>query len=121
MAKANKKNGGVVLDVLKEKRADYTVTKTKDGRRLIDNGDEVASKLRDLDLDGVYALCAKTQGVTEKELRERYQHLNVGMQRMNLGNRLRASKKEPKAPKAKAAKKATTKKVKAPVEAAVMA
>lgn len=128
-AKATKKvSTGVKLDVLKEKRADYVVTKV-DKRRLIDNGDDVATRLRSLDLDAVYALCAKETGEAEKDLRERYQHLNVGMQRMNLGNKLRGGKKEPKvkkekAPKAaKAPKKASTKKVtpKAPVEPAAAA
>jgi hypothetical protein len=119
MAKSGKQSNGTVLDVLKEKRADYTVTKVE-GRRLIDNNDEVATKLRGLDLDSVYAACAKETGTPEKELRERYQHLNVGMQRMNLGNRMRGGKKEPKVAKPKAEKKAATpktKKVKAPAEA----
>lgn len=125
MATKAKKTTGVVLDVLKEKRADYVVTKV-DKRRLIDNGDPIATKLRGLDLDAVYALCAKETETPEKELRERYQHLNVGMQRMNLGNKLRGGKKEPKVKKAKAPKvakapKAKTKKVKAPVDAAAAA
>lgn len=115
--KASKKvSNGVKLDVLKEKRAEYTVTKL-DGARHIDNGDPVAARLRGLDLDAVYSLCSKETETPEKELREKYQHLNVGMQRMNLGNRLRGGKKEPKKAKAaKVAKVAKTKKVKAPVE-----
>lgn len=67
-----------------------TEKKTASGNTSIDNDDEVARKFRGKDLDAVYGLTAKALGVTEKELRDRYKKLNVGMQRMNLGNRFRA-------------------------------
>lgn len=55
-----------------------------------DNGDPVARMLRDADtLDAVYAAAAKYLGVKEKELRDKYGHLNPGQQRMNCGNRMR--------------------------------
>lgn len=119
MAKVSKK-AGTVLETLKAKRAEYEVNKGDDGRRLIDNGDDVAVQLRGMDLDDVYSTVAKALGCTEKELRERYQHLNPGMQRMNLGNRLRGANGDAKPAKKatktkKATKKARTKKAKAPV------
>jgi hypothetical protein len=75
-------------------------TKTSGGNPSVDNDDEVAQKLRGKDLDAVYGVVAKalktkdqTAEAVEKELRARYKGLNVGMQRMNLGNRFRAALK----------------------------
>lgn len=55
-----------------------------------DNGDGVASVLRDLTLELVYKAVAKEVQESVEALRARYGHLNAGMQRMNLGNKLRA-------------------------------
>lgn len=99
--------------VLREYAADYDKPVNKDGERLktaagnpiVDSGDEVAVALRGKDLDQVYAVVAKRIGETEKDLRAKYGKLNFGMQRMNLGNRLRghlnakAAKAEKKAAK----------------------
>lgn len=63
--------------------------KTAGGNTSVDNDDDVAKKLRGKDLDEVYAVVAKATEENEKDLRKRYAHLNVGMQRMNLGNKLR--------------------------------
>lgn len=55
-----------------------------------DNGDHVAGLLRPCEtLDQVYAAAAKYLKVKEKELRDKYGHLNPGQQRMNCGNRMR--------------------------------
>lgn len=51
-----------------------------------DNNDEIARKLREMTLNQIYKLF----GDQEQELRQKYEKLNKGMQRMNLGNRLRA-------------------------------
>lgn len=60
-----------------------------------DNGDAVAMILRDAhSLGDVYKVTAKHLGVTEKELKARYGHLNPGQQRMNCGNRLRGAHKK---------------------------
>lgn len=64
-------------------------TKTASGRKHIDIDDDTANKLRELDLPGVYKYAAKVLETTVKELTDAYQHLNPGMQRMNLGNRVR--------------------------------
>jgi hypothetical protein len=76
--------------------------KTPSGRRTIDVNDEVAQELRALGLDEVYAKAAEALECGVEELRTAYSHLNPGMQRMNLGNRIRGAE----AAKAKAAEKA---------------
>lgn len=65
-------------------------TKTPAGRRHVDIDDNVANKLREVTLDQAYAYAAKVCEVPEAELRTKYKALNPGMQRMNLGNRLRS-------------------------------
>lgn len=87
-------------------------TVTASGRKHLDIDDEVAKALREKTLDQVYAYTAKTCDVTAKSLKEKYEHLNPGMQRMNLGNKLRAAfrlaekaKDEVQAEKAKPAAK----------------
>ena len=61
------------------------------GNATMDNGDQIAKKLRGMELDAVYAEAARILGETQTALRQKYGHLNVGMQRMNLGNRMRAA------------------------------
>ena len=67
-----------------------TERRTIGGHVSVDCGDTIAEKLRGQDLDSVYKFSAKALGEDEKALRAKYKHLNVGMQRMNLGNRVRA-------------------------------
>jgi hypothetical protein len=57
--------------------------------RSIDNGDSVAQKMRTLTFDEIYKWAAQVLGQSERSLRERFAHLNAGMQRMNLGNMVR--------------------------------
>lgn len=74
--------------------------RTASGRKSQDSGDAVAAHLRGRDLEEVYTLAAHIMTATEAEpvsageLKLRYEHLNPGMQRMNLGNRIRAALKE---------------------------
>lgn len=80
--------------------AQYVGTKTAKGTRTFDCNDPVATKLRGLELKEVYELVAEEMvaaGETDspvaavtRELQAKYGHLNLGMQRMNLGNKLRA-------------------------------
>jgi hypothetical protein len=84
----------------------YTVTKdvkTAGGNAPIDCNDEAAQRFRGLPLEEVYKLTAEKRGLKVEDLKAKYAHLNLGMQRMNLGNLYRA---EPKAPKVKAEKTA---------------
>lgn len=64
------------------------------GNATMDNGDELAKKLRGVELDDVYAAASKVLGESQAALRAKYAHLNPGMQRMNLGNRMRAASAE---------------------------
>lgn len=58
--------------------------------RSLDNGDPIAVMLRGVEtLEEMYETVAAKIGVAEDELKAKYGHLNTGMQRMNLGNRLR--------------------------------
>lgn len=66
-------------------------TRTASGRKAFDTNDKVAAQLRGLSLDEAYAAAAVWCDVPEKELRAKYAHLNPGMQRMNLGNKMRAA------------------------------
>lgn len=70
--------------------SDYEAVKSAGGNSSLDCGDDLAQKLRGMELDEVYALASKKLDMPEKVLRQRYAKLNVGMQRMNLGNRMRA-------------------------------
>src|SRR5574340_693993 len=65
----------------------YTKVKSSSGRSSLDCGDKVARQLRGKTIDEVYTIAAEVLAVPEGELRARYKHLNVGMQRMNLANR----------------------------------
>lgn len=65
--------------------------KTAGGHPSVNNGDKVAAMLLGKDLDEVVRIGAEALGVTQKELREKYAHLNPGMVRMNIGNRIRAT------------------------------
>lgn len=71
-----------------EARRRYQTTKVGDVV-CVDNGDPVATALRGLDINDVFKIAADVLQTTQKELHAKYDHLNVGQQRMNLGNRLR--------------------------------
>jgi hypothetical protein len=93
--------------LVKADLARYVVSddvKTPSGRKAIDRGDEVATELRGLDLVETYKLASGVTGQTQKALRERYEHLNPGMQRMNLGNLIRGARAAEARDAAKAAK-----------------
>jgi hypothetical protein len=85
---------GVVIKKVGSKEYDlskYRKVKTAGGNVSLDCGDAVAKKLEGKPLEDVYKETAKALDVSVKALRDRYQHLNTGMQRMNLGNRLRGA------------------------------
>lgn len=71
----------------------YKVTTTAAGRRSLDSGDGVAKSLRGRGLDEVYEIAAGKLGISALALKRKYGHLNPGMIRMNLGNRMRAANK----------------------------
>lgn len=81
----------------------YEKTEAASGNASYDTGDKVAKSLRGMTLEEVYTEAARaikesgdkelgtTIGDIETVLRERYEGLNPGMQRMNLGNRIRGA------------------------------
>lgn len=68
----------------------YVKAKSKSGHATLHNGDPVAQKLATMDLDDIYSYTATVLKMPKQELIDKYAHLNIGMQRMNLGNRVRA-------------------------------
>jgi hypothetical protein len=91
---ADRKNGKV--DPLYLPQYTTYTAELADGtkKRSIDKGDMVAVALRALTLDGVYAKASSATGISQVGLRDRFAHLNPGMQRMNLGNMIRKALKE---------------------------
>lgn len=72
---------------VKINRDRYKPTKTATGVKSLNNGDEVAATLEGLNINELFKI-----GVTllDEDFAPKYAKLNVGMQRMNMGNRLRA-------------------------------
>ena len=89
-----RKNGVVFAGYLPQYEAYKAVRADGTTKRSIDKGDNTAVLLRNLDLSTVYATVSNATGSSIVDLRERFQHLNPGMQRMNLGNRLRRTLRE---------------------------
>lgn len=92
--------------LIKADLSHYVVTaevKTASGRKAIDIGDSVAAQLRGADISDAYRAASEATGQPMAALRRKYEHLNPGMQRMNLGNLIRgaASKAAKEAAKAK--------------------
>ena len=87
-AKSTAKGGAISI---RPDLSGYTIgkSKTASGRKTVDTGDKVANELRSKTLEQVYAAVSKQTGEAAKALHLRYGHLNPGMQRMILGNRLR--------------------------------
>lgn len=91
-AKTAAKTEGTNVRTINGKAVDlknYVKAKAAGGGVSYHNGDEIAEKLAGKDIDAVYAHAAKALKVDESELRGKYKHLNIGMQRMSLGNRMR--------------------------------
>lgn len=87
-----RKEGGASVRTIGGKPVDlsrYEKAKAPGGGTSYNNGDAIAEKLQGKDLDAVYDIVARALKVEVKELRKKYGALNPGMQRMNLGNRLR--------------------------------
>ena len=69
----------------------YQTAKSASGSVSKHSGDVVATQLVGLTLDETYAIAAEALDTTVDELVAKYEHLNDGMQRMNLGNRIRGA------------------------------
>ena len=61
----------------------------------LNNGDNTALSLAMFDPDRVVAIAEKVlPGIAKGELKKKYANLNLGMKRMNAGNRIRAAIKK---------------------------
>lgn len=69
----------------------YVSAKTANGGASKHNGDAVATALAGRTIDQVYGMASEMLDTAEEDLRAKYAHLNVGQQRMNLGNRIRGA------------------------------
>lgn len=69
----------------------YQKSKSASGSMSLNNGDRVAAAMLGLTLGEAVSLASDVTGVTADDLIAKYQHLNVGQQRMNLGNRIRGA------------------------------
>jgi len=67
-------------------RSKYEETRAASGAKSLSNGDEVALVLGGLPVEAVHAIGSELLDI---DTAEKYGHLNAGMQRMNVGNRLR--------------------------------
>lgn len=65
--------------------------RTPAGRRTLDCADDISVQLRGLSITEVYDEASKVLGESVEGLKSQYEHLNIGMQRMNLGNRIRGA------------------------------
>lgn len=79
--------------VLKPDLSRYEVglAKTVSGRRTVDINDNVAASMRGASIQEAYEIASKILNQPVPDLLGEYKHLNLGMQRMNLGNRCRAA------------------------------
>jgi len=68
----------------------YESVTSASGTKSMHNGDEVASALQEIDIHGVRHVVQEVGIVDDKTPLDKYDHLNVGQQRMNWGNRIRA-------------------------------
>lgn len=73
---------------LQRYREGYVPSISASGRKSLSNGDDVAQALEAKDASELYEVVEAVFGL---DLRERYESLNAGSQRMNLGNRIRAA------------------------------
>lgn len=93
MTKKDTNNPTPTTAALQTYRKQYVKATTQAGKPTLNCGDGVAQELANLTLSKIYSLAAKELKVSIKELKAKYAHLNVGMQRMNLGNRIRRQRK----------------------------
>lgn len=69
----------------------YQKAKSASGNASRNNGDAVATALAGQPLENVAAIAAEMCDVPAEDLLAKYAHLNVGQQRMNLGNKIRGA------------------------------
>ena len=91
----NTENTNKTIIVDEERKKSYVSTRAASGAKSLSNGDDIAICLTGLTLDQVYEVADKILDV-EEDLRAKYKERNAGMQRMIVGNRIRAFVKSEK-------------------------
>lgn len=69
----------------------YVKAKSANGGASRHSGDLVASTLAGMTLEQVQSIAAEVIDVPAEDLAKKYEHLNIGQRRMNLGNRIRGA------------------------------
>lgn len=77
--------------MVKVNRDNYQSTRSASGAKSLNNGDEVAVALNGIPIKELGEIGNKFMG---EDVVKKYAHLNVGMQRMNIGNRIRGNVKK---------------------------
>jgi hypothetical protein len=88
---ANEETTAVEATVVRPDTEKYTKSTSANGSSTLHNGDVVATGLASLTLAETFAVASKLLGSPVATLELKYAHLNLGMQRMNLGNRIRGA------------------------------
>lgn len=89
MAKSDKEEVKAV--VIKPDLTKYVNGVSGSGKKTKRANDPIAEALDGFTVEEVAAVASSMCDVPAKELLAKYEHLNVGMQRMNLGNRIRGA------------------------------
>ena len=92
-AKNLKEVGEQAQDTMSGKLARYRKNYKKAGDTFHCN-DPLANAMHGKELEEVYTIAGELLEFTEDELYAKYEHLNAGAQRMNLGNRIRCQFKK---------------------------
>ena len=72
-------------------RSKYSASRSASGTKSLSNGDEVAAALEGLTNENLFSIGESLLG---EDFRSKYAELNTGMQRMNMGNRIRNKVKQ---------------------------
>jgi len=68
-------------------KGNYVASRTSTGGKSLSNGDQVAVALEGMTTEEVYEVANSL--IPDNDYTTKYAHLNAGMQRMNVGNRIR--------------------------------
>lgn len=89
----NKEDKETMAEHIRKYRQRYAVSITSNQTKSLSCGDSVAKQLESKSVKEVYEIVCGELGLDIAETKKKYEHLNLGQQRMCLGNRLRAALK----------------------------
>ena len=82
---------GTKAVVIKPDLTKYHKGVSGSGKKTMNCGDEIAAALDGFTVEEIRSVASKMTDVSQKDLEAKYEHLNVGMQIMNLRNRIRGA------------------------------